>query len=260
MSTKYGMALSAPSTQNILPAQMDDGTILGWYPIATTTFTGAETSFTLSDNTVPLKTVTIDTGNGNQVFQYMAAVFSTDLRFNTQPWASVNLIAPDSGYYRSWSMPSEGSRLHYGEGILQAAIEAQNLVTSATPGSTTPSTPIVVTPVAITWNSSIAYEMINGSCSFFDIPWVTLFTQTQDTVPLRISVVSLPPAIGGASPFTASLLGQPVATVNGNLYDTIRIIRLLPPGLIPVGVYTFVFTITTVENTSANVTLNLTIA
>jgi len=260
MSTKYGLPLTSPSKQNILLAMKDDGVVIGWYPIATTTFNGSETTFALSDVTVPIKSVTVDTGVGNNKFQFMAAVFSVKTRWDTQPWASVNLLQPGQGYYRWWSLPTEGARLNHGGGIVMNALKFQNMVQPGASAPAAPGAPSVTTPIAVTWGASIAYEMINGGCAFFDIPWVTLFTQNSNAVPIRITTTSVPAAIGGHTPFAASTLGQPVATPNGPVYDTLRIIRLIEPDLLTPGLYVFTFTITTEANTTALVTLNLTIA
>ena len=97
---KYGQPLAAPIRQTILPAMTKDGRIIGWYPIAAQTFTGAETSVTIPDTgnggagtVIPVMSVTQDSGIG--LPQYMAAVWPTGLAANYQPWASTLLQKPD---------------------------------------------------------------------------------------------------------------------------------------------------------------------
>ena len=79
-------------------------------------------------------------------------------------------------------------------------------------------------------------------------------------MPLSITVVSNPAPIGSAtvSPMVAKVIGIPVATANGVLYDTIRLVKLADE--VPAGVYAFVFSIANVSGLSTTVTLNLTVA
>lgn len=271
MSTKYGLALAASSLQNILPVITQDGLVKGWYPITGTTFTGSETTFALSDVTVPISTVTVDEAPRGtstpsvvlpRTFQYMAAVYPQGLAANYQPWASANFIPASWNMGGAWSMPSmPGALLREGMSVLAIALKDQIMNVPGASAPAAPSAPSVTTPKAMTWNSSMAYALINGSCSFFDFNWVTLFaTSQQEITPLSISVTSLPGNVTAGQPFAASILGVPVATNNGPVYDTIRIVRLLDAGLIPTGTYAFVFSVLGVGGTTASVTLNLTIS
>ncbi len=271
MSTKYGLPLAANSIQNILPAITEDGLIKGWYPIAETTFTGAETTFALSDATVPVKSVTVDAAPEvtatekvvpPRTFSYMAAVFPKGLAANLCPWSSADLIPPEANVGSRWSLTTQnGALLIEGTSLLVQGLKGLNLDRLGAALPTPIPAPSVTTPLAMTWNSSLAYNLINGACSFFEFNWVTLFeASSPDITPLSISVVSVPPNIHGSAPFAATRVGPAVATPNGNVYTTIRVVRLHEPGLIPTGVYVFVFRVLGAGGLTADVTLNLTIA
>lgn len=245
---KYGLPFSADSTQTILPALTEDGVVKGWYPIVQTVFDGTETSFTLPDVTVPLKTVTVDTPDGTK--QYMAAVFPEGLPFNSQPWASSSLVKAEDGYYRWWSLPTESWVLHYGTGVFLDGL-MHNLDRAGAAAVPAPSAPTVATPQARTWQASIAYAMLNGNCPFFDFNWVQQFTASGETKPLRIEVLTSP------SPLLAKVVGILTATQGGVLYDTIRVLKTGP---VATGLYVFTFKVYEEHGLSSNVTLNLTVA
>jgi len=245
---KYGLALAAPSTQTLIPAMNASGLMYGFYPIASTVFDGTESSLTLPDCTVPLTTVTVDSGAA--VKQYMAAVWPLGIANGYAPWASSSLVAPGDGAYRWFSMPTESWFLHFGLGTLATALTIGMSQVVTSPAA--PSAPTVTTPVAYVYNGSISYAAITGDCAFFDFNWVLAFTQTQDQVPLRITPVTSPAGL------LAKVIGVPTATANGVMYDSIRILRLNPA--ITPGVYVFTSSITNLSGLSSTVTLNLTIA
>jgi len=260
MSNKYGQALVAPITQTILPVMTKDGLVKGWYPIASHTFSGSETSYTIPDGTnggagisVPVTTVTKDKGMEG-VQQYMAAVWPSGLAANYFPWASPSLVKPDAGYYRWYSLPVETWMLHFGYGTLLESLHTRMNISAVVPSN--PSAPTVTTPLALTWNASVEYDTINGDCDFFDFNWIALFkTQTTSMDPLRIVVNSVPS--GSPPPFGAQVIGIPQATAYGMVYDTIRIMKLgeLAPG----GPYAFTFTVYDSLGQTAAVTMNLTV-
>jgi hypothetical protein len=101
--------------------------------------------------------------------------------------------------------------------------------------------------------------MLTGDCSFFDFNWVTLFTSTGETVPLRIEVVTNPAPIAPAttSPMLAKVIGIPTAVNGGVLYDTVRILK--NADTLPTGTYAFTFNIYGTAGIAATATLNLTI-
>jgi len=114
-----------------------------------------------------------------------------------------------------------------------------------------PSAPTVATPQALTFNGSVSYQALTGGCSFLDFNWVQLFTSTSELVPLYITPVSNPTGM------VAKVLGVPTATVNGIMYDTIRLVKVADH-LAP-GVYVFTFRVSATNGLSSNVTLNLTV-
>ena len=252
---KYGLPLKASSTQTILPAMTKDGIIRGWYPISQTIFTGAETSFALTDMTVPITTVTVDTDS--PVKQYMAAVWDKGLPAKLKPWASSHLVAPDDGYYRWWSMPTSTWFLHYGKGLFLSALSSSlNRAGASAPAS--PTSPTVSTPKSLSWQASVAYSAFNGDCTFFDFNWVQLFTSTGETTPLRIEIVANPTPVPPAtkSPLLAKVVGTPVAIGAGTvMFDTVRVIK--NQDIIAVGAYVFSMKIYNEAGLSADVELTV---
>ena len=255
--SNYGLPLSSPSKQTILPILTEDGRVRGWYPIAVTTFNGTETSYTTSDGVVvPLKTVTTDTGNG--ISQYMAAVFPVGLPFNYFPWASADLVDGGEGYYRWWSLPTEAWTLHFGAGPLIEGLEWGLGHAGVSPP--TPPAPPGAANGTLTWRASVKYEALFGNCPFFDFNWITLFQAQSTTVtPLRIVVTSNPAPIAPATvpPMKASVIALPVATPNGPVYDTVRIMKLADQ--VPPGTYTWTFAVYDDQGQSTPVNFVLTV-
>jgi hypothetical protein len=252
---KYGLPLSTPSTQTILPVLTKDGRVHGWYPIVETTFTGAETSFTLTDIEVPVTSVTVDTDS--PVKQYMAAVWDIGLPHNVKPWASGQLISPDDGYYRWWSMPTVSWFLHFGKGVFLDAMST-TLNKESAGAISPPGVPSVNSPQTLSWQASVSYSAFSGDCSFFDFNWVQLFTSSGETKPLHIEVVSLPDPIAPATtpPLLAKVIGVPVSVGAGAvMYDTIRVIK--NADAIEVGAYEFEFRIYSEHGTAADVELTV---
>lgn len=259
MSNKYGLALKAPIRQTILPAMNESGIIYGWYPITATNFAGTERTFTLTDGpqtVVPITTVTTDSGKG--VPQYMAAVWPKGIAANYQPWASTLLMAPDAGYYRWWSMPSEAWLLHHGLGTLLTALEGKMDLT--VPAASTQAPP-TASNGTLRWQASVKYDQLSGMCPFFDFNWITLFAATSTGIdPVQIVVTGNPAPIAPStvSPMKAVVVGAPQAVAGGGVvYNTVRIMKLADE--VPAGSYTFNFNITDTKGQSTAVTLTLTV-
>lgn len=251
---KYGLPLAANSKQTILPALTKDGIVRGWYPIAQTIFTGAETTFTLPDITVPLSTVTVDAGS--PVKQYMAAVWPLGLASNLSPWASASLVSPADGYYRWWSMPTSTWMLREGNGLFLDAIQS-SLNRAGAAALPSAGAPAVNTPQTLTWQASIAYAALTGGCSFFDFNWVTLFTPPAGVKATRIEIISTPPAgTDPTPPMLAKVIGIPTAVGGGTvMYDTLRIIKNRDN--LAIGAYVFTMKIYSDQGVAADVTLTI---
>lgn len=247
MSNKYGLTLKAPVDQSVLPVMYQSGRIIGYALIASTTFTGAETTFSLPDGlALPLTSVTLDVDPTQpyRVTQYMAAVFSDGLSAKLQPWASEHVLSPDMNEtpYRMWSLPAQTWALRYVPGNLVTALSAGMDLTTVAP--TTPGAPSVTTPATLQWQASINYATLTGDCPFFDFNWVALFKASSTTEAIRIVVTGNPPPVAPAtvSPIVAKVVGMPVIVgQNVVLYNTIRIMRLVSE--ITAGVYTFNFNV-----------------
>ena len=270
MSNKYGLPLAASSKQTILPVMHIDGRVIGFYPIAETTFTGTETEYTTSDGvTVPLKTVTVDNNVYlRAVVQYMAAVFEPEysikqvpastyvVQRSAEPWASVDLVTGDPTAYRWYSMATQSWLLHFGQGTYISAL-ASNLDTSVP--APVPPVPPAGENATMEWRASIDYASLLGECSFFDFNWMTTFKTKSADEPLRIVVIENPPPDVGMTkpPLVAKVIGIPVATGNGVIYDTVRILKLVDS--IEKQDYVFKFQIVDTKDLRTDVTFTLTV-
>ena len=244
---KYGLPLEKPSTQTVLPAMTEDGKLHGWYSIEVTTFDGTEEDFSLSDCTVPLKTVTVD--GVHPVTQYVAAVWPVGLPHNEYPWSSYDLLEPGDGYFRWFSLPSQGAVVHQGPGGLMYALTTNLAVLPPAPPTRPDPT---ISNSAIMWYASLDYRMLNGNCTFFDFNWITQFlgTTADYTKVSHIEITELPAPIAPAttSPILAKVIGRPVAVANPDqggagtqVYDTVRMIINANP--LPKGTYTVKFNV-----------------
>src|SRR5271167_1130585 len=87
---QFGLPLTMPSTQTIIPILDQYGKAAGFFPITSTTFLGTETTYMLPDGTVDITTVTLppkvqNNTNVSRVSQYMAAVYDP-AQVSLAPW------------------------------------------------------------------------------------------------------------------------------------------------------------------------------
>lgn len=274
-SILFGQPLLVPSKQNIIPVLSAKGMIEGFYPIASTTFAGTETSFTLSQGAIPITTVTLpqrvlSTSAANasdRVQQFVAASWPV-AQESSKPWMGYAELVPNdkSGYYSWWSMPQVRIINHFSRGIYIGSLVSGMNAFNQTPNP--PEPPVIVTPGALEWACSLDPVALNPECAFFDFNWVDLFAaqfplnqtaQGYQVVPLTITPLTNP--AGGF--FKASVLtgmgGQTIYPGGGVVFNTIRILKLADP---TPGAYTFTFSISANINgviESVPATLNLTV-
>jgi hypothetical protein len=272
----YGLPLAAPSIQTILPVITSKGRLMGFYPIASTTFNGSERSINLSDyNNVPITSVTlptqvqdgIGTGTGGRVRQYMAAQWPENQE-GLRPWlGSASLVNPDeTGYYSWWSLPTESIMKHFGRGNLINSLLVRMNIVPATPG--TPSAP-AGTNAGFTWVTSVNSVSLDTECPFIDFNWVQLFQTGFETdpsqqgvsvLPVRIDTVSNP--VGGEfrAAIVQTLGGQQSVAGGSVIFNTVRIMKLADD--VAAGDYAFAFNISYVKDGTllvTPVTLTLTV-
>lgn len=273
-SIQYGLALAAPSKQTLLPVMLPSGKVYGFFPIASTTFTGAETTFALANGSVAITTVTLppkvstNIHGENRVQQYMAAVFPTNTE-RTQPWRGYPELVPvdipnDIGYYSWWSMPVTMWFNHFGKGAFLDSMTSgmANFVPSAADEQDPPT---ITTPKTLEWACTMNLQAFTEECAFFDFNWVALFNavaQADPTafgngvIPLSISTVSNP----ATGEFKASVVqghgGQTIVPGGGVQFNTVRILRLHDP---EAGAYVFNFAVTDNLGQSVPAVLTLTI-
>jgi len=272
---QFGLPLTQPSKQILLPIVLTSGKVVGFFPIAETTFAGTETTFALTEGPVPITTVTLPPKNNtgtydeNRVQQYMAAQWP-EVDDSAMPWIGyTELVRPDIpnniGYYSWWSMPTVMWFQHFGRGSYLDAMKF-NLDKYVTAPPSPPGPPVVTTPQTLNWATSINVVAFGAQCSFFDFNWVDLFktqfiedpSQAGNTViPLTLTVTSNPPG-GYFKASTVSAQGSQVVVPGGGVqFNTVRILRLQDP---PAATYTFNFSISANVNgtiESVNAVLNL---
>jgi hypothetical protein len=253
---KYDQPLAVSSVQTVLPAITKDGLVRGFYPIASTTFDGSETEFTLSDGVVvPLSVVTLDPDPSSRfVFQYVAAVFPSGLPYNYQPWSSADLIRADEGSYSWYTLPTQGWMHHFGKGVMINAIQS-SLNTDVEPPTGGSGTPVPV-DTTMNWAASVPSAVLSGDCSFFDFNWMTLFSSKSALTPVRISVNGNPVDKDGNPVFRATVVGNPTATGTGVQFDTVRVMKLSANVL---GAYTFNLRVTDDKGGTTDVVLTVTV-
>lgn len=277
-SNIYGAGLSQPSVQTILPVITESGRIMGFYPIAKTTFAGTETSFTLASHPsvpVPITSVQLPPKNAQnvnseqRVEEYMAAMWPAN-QDGLKPWIGYSeLVSANDpqylGYYSRWSMPVVHIMHRFAYGAYLEGLFVNMNQTVSVPSTPTPATPQNAT---ISWATSQPVAAFQQECAYLDFNWVNLF-QTNNVVtsqaggtqviPVSITVTSNP--AGGV--FKASALqGIGMTQVPGGAvqFNTIRILRLAQP---TAGSYTFTFNVTANVNGAVQtypVTLTLTVA
>lgn len=260
--TQYGLALAKPLTQTILPVVVDTGMVVGFYTIASTTFSNPMPStYALAEGSVAVSTVTLPVGvtntNGvsNAVPQYVAALVPFADSYKKSWLGFTSFIDPkDVGEFHSWSLPSMGAGLYQNNGILITALKV-----SLNTNVVQPQIPAAPNPVAgtLNWQASATVNAFNVEAGFFDFNWVTLFKESNTGFnPIRITTVSNP-ASGQLKSTVVSGSGQTFVGQGAAIFDTVRIILLRP---ISAGPYQFVFAVTDQYNQSTNVNFTLNIS
>jgi hypothetical protein len=284
---QFGLALAQPSKQTILPIITTKGAVKGFFPIASTTFTGTETTYALSQGDVPITTVTLPPKNVSNIFdegrvqQYMGAYWpdgpgTLDTALVTiptysdlSPWLGYReLVTADIpnglGYYSWWSMPEVHWINHFSRGVFLESMMFNMEDYPYVPQTTTP--PPVTTPATLRWATTVNLASFAADCSWFDFNWVALFKTSypptddglNNFVPLSI-VTDTNPAGGFFKASVVQGQGQGIISGGGVVFSTVRILRLADP---TAGTYTFTFTISATQNgvvVNVPATLNLTV-
>jgi hypothetical protein len=273
---QFGLPLLMPSTQTIIPILDTYGKAEGFFPITSTTFTGTETSYMLPDGPVAVTTVTLppkvqNNTNVSRVSQYVAAVYDP-AQVSLKPWLGykefVSSAIPNNiGFYSWWSMPPGNWFQHFGAGIFINSFEfGMNEYVYTAP--TSQGAPTVGNPNAtLTWSCTVDLAAFaNNSASFLDLNWLDLFNASlennpnyspgQQIIPLSITTTSNPPGGYFKASIVQALGAQVTLPGGGQLFDSIRILRLMDP---PAGTYDFSFNIEDNLGNTTPVTLTLTV-
>lgn len=267
----FGSALETPSKQNIIPVVRElTGEVLGFYPIAETTFTGGETTFAVANGTVmvgeipttltttiAITTITLpqrgDTISNFGVSQYMAnALTESQYRDSSYNGILSFVSQAEDLQYQQHSMPTTGARLNFSPSVLTQSL----VVGMSTSTGVAPAAPAAVTGAnaAMNWSATMELNSTAMQCGFFDFNWVKLFNAQSGSKGVSLELVSNP--AGGY--FKSTLVAVPVVGSAGEAqYNTVRIVRLKPA---PVASYVFTYRIKDEKNTTTTVTLTLTVA
>lgn len=259
-------AFASPVPQTLLPIIIKQtGQCYGYYPIASHNFVGTETTYALSDGSVPVSKVTMPVrnsdGHGFWVKEFMAVVYDWSEEA-ARPWEGhASWIGPSAtGYYTFWSMPTTTWHRRHSNGVL---FDSFRLGMATFP----PSAPDTPTPPdgsngKIFWACSLSQASVQQECAFFDFPWMDTFNSSLPAdkqgllIPQSITVLTNP--TGGE--FKATLVtgfgGQTVYPGGAVVFNTIRILKLADPAP---GDYVFTFRITAQNQLTTDVTLTLTV-
>ena len=260
MSTiRTGVEFATPVKQTILPVaevirgqtrngEVASAHIVGFFPISETSFTGLETSFSLSTGTVKITSIRLPSlTTDTRVQEYMVAEYSNH-EANQEAWRGhASFVSnEESGYYSQWILPASSITYRHGLGILVGSLTTRlNVGTWSNPADPVPPS---AEDGKIKWAASVSLTS-NLECSFFDFNWVELF---QAKPPAGMDVASLnglaivPTSQPEELPFKSTVLQHPMIGANNTvIYNTIRIVRLKQT--IEAGDYTFGFTIACVD-------------
>jgi len=272
---QFGLPLTEPSTQTIIPILDTYGRAYGFFPVQSTTFQGTETSYNLPDGALAITTVTLppkvqNNTNVSRISQYMAAVYDP-VQVAAAPWRGyaefVSSDVPQNiGYYSWWSMPPGNWFQHFGAGVFINSLEfgMNEYVYTAPAGQGAPT--VGTSNATLTWNCTVDLISFQQQTSFIDFNWLDLFqTSLQDNpnyspgtqiIPLSITTTSNP-AGGYFKASVVQALGAQVTLPGGaEMFNTIRILRLSDP---VAGSYVFGFDIADNLGNTTPVTLTLTV-
>jgi hypothetical protein len=272
---QFGLPLSAPSKQTIIPVLDQYGRAYGFFPIAETTFAGTETSVTLPNGPVAITTVTLppkvqNNTNVSRVPEYMAAVYDP-AQVALAPWRGQTVfvssdVPQNIGFYSWWSMPPGNWFQHFGAGIFINSFEfgMNDYAYTPPPGQGNPG--VGNSSAVLTWNCSVNLAAFENQYSFIDFNWIDLFEASlkdnpnyspgSQVIPLSITTVSNPAAGYFKASVVQTLGAQSIVPGGGVLFNTVRILRLSDP---VAGSYVFDFDITDNLGNTTPVTLTLTV-
>lgn len=249
-------AFKAPVKQSFLPVISTYGVLKGLVGIATTTFTGSETTVTLDSKPVTISRYTLpqsmqSTGQ-YRVPQMMAIVIGQDT-IGKEPWLGWSAFVPLSqfGDYRNtYSNLTVGDPVRESQGLYFWLMNDLAKTIPVASAGTAPSTTNATTYIA--WAADVqGTDHVNV---FFDFNWVQLFNATKGTAtsdPISLTVVSNPSGV----PLKAIMVGiGDFAPQNAAYYNTVRIMKT---GSVAAGSYTFTFSVKDTVGNSTPVTLTL---
>lgn len=272
---QFGLPLTEPSTQTIIPILDQYGRSYGFFPVSSTVFQGTETSYALPDGPVEITTVTLppklqNNTNVSRVDQYMAAVY-TPAQVSVAPWRGyAEFVSSDRpqniGFYSWWSMPPGNWFQHFGAGIFINSFEygMAEYVYEAPVGQGAPTVNNI--NATMTWSTVVDLAAFENQASFIDFNWLDEFQAAlkvnpnyslgSQIIPLSITTVSNPAGGFFKASVVQALGSQSILPGGGVLFNTVRILRLADP---TAGAYTFNFSIADNLGNTTPVTLTLTV-
>lgn len=243
--------------QYFLPYMHTDGRVLGILPIAPTTYTGSETSVTVSSIVYPTRRVTykpITRGNPIAEMDFLAiSITPTEFRRNWQdrPYHLENVITRP--------------RWYAGQGIQFKTAVPGDLDFWLLGGAKTAVGSIVIPPApsgsAVSRNWSANSPFANTPyCQFFDINWQLLsgITQADRIQQVTIGAPSADPGAGAA--LKAVLISPANMGSASGVYTDVRVIRLTKGSPVPAGTYTWPLTVRDIDNQTVSINVSVVVA
>ncbi len=259
-----------PVTQNMLPVVLADNRIVGGLVISSTTFSGTETTATISSQTIPLRklqyhltkpTVTSPkAGNFFQEYWVMAASFSNkyDREYIRNGWQLGTPFIPlkdlaTSHLERRWVVAqSEPQQFETYTGLFAflrgqtSALTSPVIVPQPGPGGSNGT---------LSWTCNVPFANAQN-CSFFDFDAYAAFnaTTTQKEL-LQVEVITQP---NQGAQLRAYVVPSVVSAYGGNAgrLITVRILKVTEVAVVP-GPYVFGFRLTDNQGQTRDVTLTV---
>lgn len=269
--------------QTILPVMTVFNRIVGFFPIASTTFDGTERTYALASGTIPITSVALPAKNEtsyldeNRQELFMVAFWpegtgelSTTTNPNTLPWrrdpddAGKQLTTfrdlepwlgypefvdggrPKAiGYYTWWSMPAVLWKNYFGRGVYLDALvnDMDEPIVARDP---TPNPP-VTTPQTLRWACTANKESFQLDCAWYDFNWITQFKTAypSDSEQIGNGLVPMSIEIATNPPggFFKAVVVQSVQTIIAGGAPVFDTVRILRLADPDAGDYTFTFNI-----------------
>lgn len=202
--------------------------IVGFFPIASTSFDGNETTFNLNSGAVNVTSVHLPPDyTKERASEFMIAWYDVDDARHEQWRGHPSFVsAADSGFYSRWILAETSVTQRQGNGTLIGSLVKGLDVTTYVP----PSSPTAPTAANGSLRWAVSISLVDLDCAFFDFNWVDLFNAKPPVgvVPAGLTGLAIVPTSQPAGlPFKSTVVQTSMIGANNTLiYNTVRIIKL----------------------------------